>query len=107
MTDGRGRLVRPDISFSIHPKTYKLTVSYNGVTLTCDGPPYESSEKNYVTQLYAQRKSQRTPTPTCYIAIIRERPTPYSEEEEFLHTVLMYVPEKYLTDFLSEEKQNA
>ncbi len=84
MTDGRGRLVRPDISFSIHPKTYKLTVSYNGVTLTCDGPPYESSEKNYVTQLYAQRKSQRTPTPTCYIAIIRERPTPYSEEEEFL-----------------------
>jgi hypothetical protein len=27
--------------------------------------------------------------------------------EEFLHIVLMYVPEKYLTDFLSEEKQNA
>ena len=27
--------------------------------------------------------------------------------EEFLQTVLMYVPEKYLTAFLSEEKQNA
>ena len=27
--------------------------------------------------------------------------------EEFLHTVLMYVPEKYLTNFLSEENQNA
>jgi hypothetical protein len=27
--------------------------------------------------------------------------------EEFLLTVLMYVPEKYLINFLSEENQNA